>query len=185
VRGIAAGALAVALSGCMWEGWARAPEPGLERMIEQPRVDAYESTEVLPGGLALQSAPEGTSPFAREEPPSPPQLTLASLGRGRASFEIHCAPCHGLDGRAETPIAEDMTLRAPPSLSSADVVSLTDARIARVIREGFGLMPSYAVALDDVQRGEVVAYVRALQLRDRVRVASLPLSMQRELEAQR
>jgi mono/diheme cytochrome c family protein len=175
-------ALAVLASGCMWEGWAREPTPGLERMIDQPRVDSYEETRALPSGLALQPSPDGTVPHEPATEHAPLRPTIDGLERGRARYEIHCAPCHGIDGASDTPIAEDMALRSPPSLLSPEVIALEDAQIERVIAEGFGLMPSYAVALGRNERVEVADYVRALQLRAGVPLTSLPPSIAREAE---
>lgn len=203
-RSIAAGRAAhlaylLALSaapGCTCEGWARAPDPGLERMIEQPRVDAYEAADVGAFVTTEDLAPAGTVRYAGRIPglrasaadvfvplrTPASRAGSAALARGQALYETFCAPCHGIAGTARTPIAEDMALRAPPSLLSERVIGLPDEEIERAIAEGYGLMPSYAVPIDEEGRHQVMLYVRALQLRDRVPVASLPRALRRELE---
>ncbi len=145
-----------ALKACTLEGWARAPEPGLERMFHQPRVDAFEEVS--------RPLPEGVLALRREEPPPP--MSLAFLLRGRERFEVHCSPCHGVDGRSETTVADDMEFRRPQPLVADRVRALSDDDILRTIRDGYGMMPSYAHALDASDRRAVVAYVRALQVRD-------------------
>src|SRR5690606_29762514 len=101
------------------------------------------------------------------------------VARGARRYEIFCAPCHGLDGEAETPVARDMALRAPPSLHERRIVESTDLYLYEVVRDGYGLMPSYAARLDPRDRWAVVAYVRALQLAARAPVAWLPPSRRR------
>lgn len=152
------------ISACSWEGTFAAPTPGLHRMVEQPRVDTYEASAFFDDGMAMRRPPEGTVPWGADRDAGPPALDRAVLARGQDRFSIFCAPCHGLDGRARTPVAEDMTLRPPPALIERRLVAVSDAALYRVITDGYGLMPSYADRLAPSDRWAVVAYVRALQL---------------------
>ena len=180
MRAVAIACVALCATGCMWDGWQRAPDPALARMIDQPRVDPYEETTAFADGVALRAPPEGSVPYriARAEPSIDRALAL----RGRTRFEIHCAPCHGMAGDGDSVIAEDMALRAPPSLLTGEIRAQSDQELETTIAEGFGLMPSYAYALPQADRRAVVLYVRALQLRDRVPVATLPEVLRRELD---
>jgi hypothetical protein len=78
-------------------------------------------------------------------------------------------------------VAEKMALRAAPSLQDERVRSYAPGRIFQTIREGYGLMPSYAGELSVNDAWGVVDYVRALQLARHARVAELPPEVRRHL----
>lgn len=161
------------------------PDPDFNRMIDQPRSGAYARSVFFPDRAAMRHPPEGTVPFRGSDaaPPSrryPP--TAGALEAGRKRFRVVCAPCHGVDGYAETPVAERMALRPPPSLHSHKARTLTDAEIRDIVREGYGLMPSYEDMLDRRARWNVVHHVRALQLSQYVRAETLPREMRDELD---
>jgi len=162
-------ALAVHVTGCDWD---------LQRMVDQERCGPMERTRLLPGGFCDRSAPEGTvghTPVV-PEPHAPPALDRRSLERGREHFERFCAPCHGVLGNGQSPVAENMELRKPPALDDPDIASIPDQKIFEVITHGFGLMPAYAHVLEPRERWAVVAYVRALVLSQAVKLEELPAS---------
>lgn len=149
----------------------REPHPTLERMISEPRVNAYDT--------AMRAPPEGAVPTSLENAPMPfltgldhgtyldripVEITRARIERGRERFEITCAACHGIDGSGRSVVAEKMSLRKPPSLHEQRVRTYPVGRIYEIIRTGYGMMPSYAYMLDADDRWNVVAYVRALEL---------------------
>jgi mono/diheme cytochrome c family protein len=178
-------ALALFTVGCGSE------QPGVlerfERMIEQPRAEAYAPSRVFGDGKVMQTPPEGTVPWNAPElarVTTDTRPTMQTLERGRDRFEIICATCHGVRGDGQTPVAAAMEVRRPPSLHSARVRALAAKRVYEVITEGYGLMPSYAAQLDEADRRAVVAYVRALQLSQSARVADLPDDMRHELADQ-
>ena len=152
------------LSACSFEGTWHEPTPGLHRMIDQRRVDTYEASAFFDDGMSMRAPPEGTVPFGAAPDERAPALDRALLLRGQDRFGIFCAPCHGLDARARTPIAVDMALRPPPALIEPRLVAVSDAAPYAVITQGYGLMPAYADRLAPRDRWAVVGYVRALQL---------------------
>lgn len=152
------------LSACSFEGTWREPSPGLNRMIDQRRVDTYEASAFFEDGMSMRAPPEGSVPWGEPPDEAAPPLDRVLLSRGQDRFGIFCSPCHGLDARAETPIAEDMALRPPPALIEPRLVAVSDEELYGVITEGYGMMPSYADRLGPADRWAVVAYVRALQL---------------------
>lgn len=156
--------MAAMVTACSWEGTWGEPTPGLQRMVQQPRGDTYAPSSFFADGMTMRVPPEGTVPWGAEVREAPPKLDEVLLARGQNRYETFCAPCHGLDARGDTVIAEDMSLRRPPALIEAPIVALSDAALHAVITEGYGLMPSYAGRLDPSDRWAVVAYVRALQL---------------------
>ena len=183
------GCAVVASLGCkVQQSWTE-PEPGLERMMQQPRVDPFQESMFFDDGLAMRKPPPGTVSMEQRTGDRlfvdglvdgtyaasiPVVVTRAVLDRGRDRFEIVCGACHGVDGSGESVVAENMALRKPPSLHEDRIVALPPGRIYQVIRTGYGLMPPYATQLSVDDRWAVVAYLRALQISRRVDVSGLP-----------
>lgn len=171
------------------------PPIDLERMINQEKYESYEATPYFPDRRVMRTPPEGTVPRERivgeplltrgwaegeylKELPMP--LTRELLDRGQDRFDIFCAACHGLLGDGISQVAENMTLRKPPSLLTQRIREMPPGRIYYVIAEGYGLMPSYAEELSLEDRWAVVAYLRALQLSQGVPLADLPARLREE-----
>jgi mono/diheme cytochrome c family protein len=148
------------------------PRPSWERMQEQDRAAAYSASTLFPDGAAMQVPPDGAVPFAPTLRGRPP-VDDALLDRGEQVFGVYCAPCHGVDGRADTPVAERMKVRRPPALVDDAIRSRSDGEIHDVIRAGYGLMPSYAARIDDRDAWAAVAWVRVLQVVDHTDLAEL------------
>lgn len=161
--------------------------PRLDPMQRQQKYEAYQESEHYPDGLSMRAPPEGTVPYRSFVEPaisagvgpdgapiarSPVPFDGPLLARGRTRYDIHCAVCHGLSGDGRTQVALNMSLRRPPSLH--EFRDVPDGHLYRVITHGFGLMPSYAGALDVRDRWAVVAYVRALQLSQRATLEQAP-----------
>lgn len=173
-------------------------ELDLERMIEQPRYEAYEFCDVFTDKTIMQTPPEGTVPRSRRLLPEavasgvgdggfvrevPIEVDRAVLRRGRDRFDIFCAACHGALGDGVSQVAENMTLVEPPNLLRAPIRDYPAGQVYAVIRHGFGLMPSYAAELAVMDRWAVVAYLEALQLSQRAALEKLPPEMREEAEA--
>jgi mono/diheme cytochrome c family protein len=90
--------------------------------------------------------------------------TLASPGfaqsAGKDVFSSKCAPCHGTDGLAATPIGR--ALKAA-SFKSPAAVKASDAELIAIVHSGKNKMPSFQGKLGDDQIKAVVAYIRTLQ----------------------
>jgi cytochrome c6 len=78
---------------------------------------------------------------------------------GAQIFEVHCAMCHGPDGRGDTVIGKSAGI---PDLHSADVQKQSDAYLAEFIADGKGVMPPFKNSLSSDQINTLVAHVRAL-----------------------
>lgn len=165
-------------------------------MVTQERCSPMRATTLFRDGSCNQQPPQGVVPFAptTSAPPAPDsrapngplrphvpeRITRAELEVARVHFETFCAPCHGILGDGLTPVAENMVYRSPPALLEPRIRDLPDGRIFEVISLGYGLMPSYARALDPRERWAVVAYLRALQLSQSVELVRLPERYQTE-----
>ena len=85
-----------------------------------------------------------------------PSLALAD---GAALFKQNCAPCHGMDGGANTPAGKSTKAK---DLRSPAVQKKTDEELANQIRNGKGPMPSFKARFKENEIAELVAFIRAL-----------------------
>jgi hypothetical protein len=172
--------------------------PDWSRMITQPKLQAYGTTDLFPDHAAMRPVPAGTvtreriADFARREGRTPEgkdldalpiAVTRAVLERGRDRFAITCATCHGIAGDGDSAVARNMQLRRPPSLRTARTMARTAGSFYRLIVEGYGLMPSYQTLLTVDDRWAVIAYVKTLQLSWRADLEKLPPSVQSDVIA--
>lgn len=138
------------------------PDPD---MVQQPRLDPYERSELFPGGSAMRHAPAGTA--ARDLPQrlasaERPPITPALLERGRERYGIYCAMCHGPEGRGDGPVVA-RGFPAPPSYLEPRLRAAPAAHLYRVIGDGYGVMYGYGDRVAPADRWAIAAYVRALQ----------------------
>jgi hypothetical protein len=157
-----------------------APSPDWARMMAQQKLEPQEASRFFADGRGMRVPPAGTVPVERitGEPERtagvtadgryvaslPVALERPLLERGRDRFAIFCAPCHGVIGDGDSDVAENMTLRRPPSFHDAALRAYPPGRIFAAISRGYGLMPSYASVLSVDDRWAVVAFIGALQL---------------------
>lgn len=177
------------------------PDPGLERMLTQPRATPYGASSAFADGRAMRMPVPGT--VSRERPwvgqrtietghesetsaaeyveNIPVTVTQPLLRQGHVAFERVCATCHGVLGDGVSVVAEKMELRKPPSLHESRIAALLPGKVFEVISAGYGLMPGYAALLDIDERWAVVAYLEALRLSQSIPVARLPITIRSEL----
>lgn len=175
----------------------RRPEPGLERMLSQPRAGAYRESRAFSDERAMRAPVSGTVPREHPHPGEllftrgrdrtgyaraiPLPVTRELLQRGRATFNTVCATCHGVLGDGHSFVAEKMELRKPPSFFEPRLEQLAPGRIFEAISQGYGLMPSFAGLLSVDDRWAAIAYIDALRLSREARVTELPVAWQSEL----
>jgi mono/diheme cytochrome c family protein len=175
------------------------PEPDFERMQHQRGYRPFDESAQFADGRSMRPPPAGTIargvvlgqpaltrgvlPSGAYEKEIPVPLTRALLERGRDRFDVYCAPCHGVRGDGVSMVASNMTLRRPPSLLTDPVPSFPAGRLFEVASVGYGLMPAYDGHLDVTDRWAVVAYVRALERSQSVRLAELPEAERSRAEA--
>jgi mono/diheme cytochrome c family protein len=141
-----------------------------ESMDNQNRTRTYRASTGLPSWPSPTEAlvpPDGTvsqEQYRREQAlRDPPQVSRALLARGRARYDIYCAPCHGLTGMGDGFIVS-RGFPAPrplddPALRTASAKVMLDA-----ISNGKGMMYSFSDRVAPRDRWAIVAYMRALQL---------------------
>lgn len=178
-------AIALAAACAPTDGTIEPPDLDWNRMLEQPRYDSYAYSPWFDDRAAMRHPPEGTVPFAGEEgavPAIPTVPTRRLLERGQRKWAQTCAACHGLDASGDTPVSARMSLRPAPSLHTDKARGFTNEVLLEIVRDGYGLMPSYAQHLEPRDRVAVVFYLRALQLSQHAELAALPPAIRREAE---
>ncbi|MFL5330360.1 MAG: c-type cytochrome [Gemmataceae bacterium] len=107
----------------------------------------------------------------------PMPLTEDFVRRGRERFGIYCAACHNYLGTGDGKVVRRGYIK-PPSYHTDDsrgmalrgqTVKLTDVPVGyifEVITRGYGAMPSHGEMIPPDDRWAIIAYVRALQVRD-------------------
>ncbi|MEO8714180.1 MAG: cytochrome c [Acetobacteraceae bacterium] len=138
---------------------------GCDDMTHQPRQKTY-TPEVAPAQLPKDIVEYGKTP----QPPPP--VTLALLDRGQEQFRIYCTPCHSELGDGDGMIVQ-RGFPHPPSYHSAALLEAPTRHFYDVITNGFGVMYSYAARVQPADRWAIAAYIRALQLSQRIPVADL------------
>jgi cytochrome c6 len=83
----------------------------------------------------------------------------AEQDTGAQTFQVHCAMCHGPDGKGDTVIGKSAGI---PDLHAADVQKQSDEYLAEFIANGKGTMPPFKNSLSGEQIHALVGHVRAL-----------------------
>lgn len=146
-------------------------------MTEQRKLTTYAPTGLwrdgttarpLPGGVVAQGDVERAKSAT-----NPPSVTAELLERGRERFGIFCAPCHGLAGDGNGVIVAH-GFPTPPSYHIDRLLAAPAEHFYDVMTKGYGVMFSYADRVPPHDRWAIAAYIRALQLSRRTKVADVP-----------
>lgn len=89
---------------------------------------------------------------------------LSVQERGKALYDLHCAVCHGNDGRAETPVGRLLKPRPRNFTDPIDMARLTVDRIYRAIKDGRPgtAMAAWKPVLTETEIGDLIDYVHGL-----------------------
>ncbi len=152
------------------------------QMIDQPRLDPLEPSTLFADGRASRSFVPGTVPYSGDQSPNSPELTGLDengqpvsgfpvsvdeklLATGQERFGIYCTPCHGQTGEGNGKVTT-FGYPKPPSLLADNAKGLTAGQIFGIITNGQGNMYSYAYRVKPAERWAVIAYIRAMQLKN-------------------
>lgn len=130
-------------------------------MEHQPSVDFQEGPRLLPPAGAVPV--QGKSMVLDALPVNPIPADDVSLQRGGVLYSIHCALCHGANGRGDGPLVEYYSDRSPPDLTGPNIAAQFDGTLFRTLSQGFGQMPSLAENLTPRERWDVINYLRSLE----------------------
>lgn len=169
-------ALGLALGGCTALDDLLATVPFFSFMQESPALDPYEAPRDAPPNAVPYAAPGGVPPIARPqstqanllaleaEIDNPLPMTPEVIEAGQELFLTHCAVCHGPTGDGRGPVVGQNRLPPiVPPLATGNATTLSDEYIYGVIWVGRGLMPPYGVRVHDLERWQIVNYIRQMQ----------------------
>ncbi len=146
-------------------------------MTEQRKYTTYQAAALWPDGTSARPLPDHVvaqgAVQRHDEETNPPAVSLALLQRGRERFGIYCSPCHGLAGDGDG-IVVAHGFPAPPSYHIDRLLAAPVQHFYDVISDGYGVMYSYADRVDPHDRWAIAAYIRALQLSRRAKIAQVP-----------
>lgn len=151
------------------------------QMKSQPRYDPLEASDLFADGRSARPFQPGTVPYMAEGSPNDPALTgltedgdtlegfpvtvdeeLLALGQER--YTIYCTPCHGPTGEGNGRVV-GFGFPKPPDLRSGNAADMTSGQMFNIITNGQGNMFPYGYRVKANERWAVIAYVRALQLK--------------------
>ncbi len=95
------------------------------------------------------------------------------IERGQDRFNTFCSPCHGRLANGQGMIVQ-RGFPQPPSFLSDSMRAQPAGFYFDVMTTGFGRMYSYAASVPVKDRWAIVAYIRALQLSQKMAVSKLP-----------
>lgn len=168
-----------------------------QQMANQPRYDPLEPSAFFADGQSarqpvadtvargalhddtlLMTGTENGQPADR----FPFPVTREVLARGRDRFDVFCSPCHGRTGYGDGMVVQRGFI-PPPSFHTDALRAVPVGHIFQVESDGLGAMPSYAKQVPTVERWDIAAYVRALQLSQHADASQLPADLRQQLEA--
>ena len=106
---------------------------------------------------------------------------MALVERGRARFDIACAPCHGRAGDG-TGMIVARGFPTPPSFHVDRLRQASVQHFVNVIADGYGVMLAQGERIAPRDRWAIAAYIRALQASSNARLADVPAARRQELQ---
>jgi mono/diheme cytochrome c family protein len=189
VRAAAIVVLPLSLGACEW----------FTDFKNQPRIEPWEpfsqvDTDTTQGfrGNPVNSVPVGGTIMAGYEVSyaplpatvdslsgleNPVPVTEESLNRGHMYYQINCAVCHGDMGDGNGTLRQlNPAYGFAPSIIAATTQARTDGYLFGMMRNGRGLMKPYR-RIEEINRWDVVNYVRMLQGKTELKVATGQIGM--------
>ncbi len=94
---------------------------------------------------------------------NPVPFTDVAVEQGKKLYESQCAMCHGSNGKGDGDLARALKI-APPDFTKPSVLAKrTDGELFTIIGEGTTPMPGQKHRMSDLQRWELVDFLRSLQ----------------------
>jgi mono/diheme cytochrome c family protein len=101
------------------------------------------------------------SPPSADALVNPVKGNTEATAEGKKIYTMYCATCHGNKGKGDGIAAPGLS--KPPADHTSDFVQKqTDGALYWIITEGNNPMPTYKTTLTDIQRWQVVNYIRTL-----------------------
>ena len=147
---------------------------GLLITYEVIPYDWISMMEIQPSFRAMEDPlplPEGSVPVQGDvsvrgvgSPENPLEISEDSLQRGQELYNIHCAICHGEDGKGQGSVSVFFQDNPPTDLTAKPLVIENDGAVFLTISNGVqGKMPALRANLDIEDRWHIVHYVQNLE----------------------
>jgi Cytochrome C oxidase, cbb3-type, subunit III len=111
-------------------------------------------------------------------------ITEEIMQRGRARYDVYCAPCHSRVGDGNGMIVQRGYAKAATLIGDERVVKSPVGHYYDVITNGYGAMPDYSSQIPPADRWAISAYVRALQLSQNATVNEVPSELRGKISDQ-
>lgn len=102
----------------------------------------------------------------------PMPITAELIARGQQRFAVNCTPCHGMLGDGNGAVVA-RGMKRPPSYHIERLQNSPPGYFYDVITNGFGTMYDLADRVKPEDRWAIVAYVRALQMSQNMKLDDL------------
>jgi len=127
---------------------------------------AQENKQTPAPGTAPAAAPASPHPTAitaeDKARKNPQKFTEVSVSRGKKIYLTQCALCHGDKGDGKSELAADMKLSMRDFTNPDTLNAQTDGELFAIISTGKDPMPAQAGRMTEVQRWNLVNFLRAL-----------------------
>ena len=111
--------------------------------------------------IALSQSRKFPSPPSADATVNPLKGNAESILEGKKIYTLYCVTCHGSKGKGDGIAAPGLS--KPPADHTSDFVQKqTDGALYWVITQGNNPMPTYKTTLTDLQRWQVINYIRSL-----------------------
>lgn len=165
-------------------------------MDQQNRFEMQEENVFFTDGRAQRPLPEGTVAVGylkdddhlwrgkkdgrwalglpeKDDHGVPFVIDRAFLRRGKARYEIYCAPCHDGTGSGQGVVVQ-RGFFPPPNFQDPRLLAMPVGQLYDVIANGARNMPPYGAQIQLRDRWAVAAYVRTLQLSRNASLEQIP-----------
>lgn len=109
----------------------------------------------------LAQAKVFTAPASADAIVNPVKGNADATAAGKKIYDANCAICHGMKGMGDGVAAAGLA-KPPANHTSQAVQKLTDGALFWMITNGNAPMPSYKATYSEVQRWQLVNYIRTL-----------------------
>jgi mono/diheme cytochrome c family protein len=167
-----------------------------EDMHNQARHEWHEQSDFFANGMSSRPQVEGT--IAQGQPlrtdpilawrtgdkftdTYPMPINHVALSRGQQRYNIYCSVCHGATGYGDGMIVRRGFV-TPPSFHDERLRAAAPGYFVEVITHGYGAMYSHNDRVAPEDRWKIAAYIKTLQLSQRVEAATLSADDRRKVE---
>lgn len=118
-------------------------------------------------GVVVYSFSGWTATAKARKLQNPVPTTPEALAAGGKIYMDHCARCHGIDGDGKGDKADQLSVAPADFRDAHKWVGATDGELYWQVTKGNDPMPAYEDSLSEMQRWQVVDYIRQFSAKAR------------------